>query len=307
MLATTALLVLLAAAPARPTGEPPAAPGSTAAARAVEATRSLVGAPYAVSPLGEGAGRDPDPRFRLDRFDCMTFVETAIALGSAPSLDAAPALLDDIRYSDAVDWAHRNHEVLSQWIPANVRKGWIADVAREVAGDRAIVVEDAYTPARWRRLEALGRAIPDIPPALRPVGRFSIGAIPPAELPAVATRIPEGAILVVLRAAAEDRVTRVTHVALAVRGPDGALRVRHASWNGRAGQVREEPLAPFLARQARAAARPVVGIGVLAILDNAGRAALLAPHPASATLPSARPLLDLPADAAGPGGPPTPR
>ena len=37
-----------------------------------------VGAPYLASPLGEGAGRDPDPRFRLDAFDCCPTIRLAI-------------------------------------------------------------------------------------------------------------------------------------------------------------------------------------------------------------------------------------
>jgi hypothetical protein len=90
-----ALTVAAAPAPAavaRALGEAP--PGG---ARAVRATAPVVGAPYLLSPLGEGAGPDPDPRFRLDAFDCMTFVETAVALGSASSLEEGRRALDDVR------------------------------------------------------------------------------------------------------------------------------------------------------------------------------------------------------------------
>ena len=80
------LLLALAAPPAAPApllralSEQPAGP-----ARAVAGTAPLLGRRYLLSALGEGTGPDPDPRFRLDAFDCVTFVETAIALGNAAS------------------------------------------------------------------------------------------------------------------------------------------------------------------------------------------------------------------------------
>ena len=45
-------------------------------------SRLFVGAPYQLSPLGEGAsGRiDRVPLVRFDRFDCVTFVEEVMAL-----------------------------------------------------------------------------------------------------------------------------------------------------------------------------------------------------------------------------------
>ncbi|MGZ6134961.1 MAG: N-acetylmuramoyl-L-alanine amidase-like domain-containing protein, partial [Myxococcaceae bacterium] len=47
----------------------------------------FLGTPYAHSPLGEGEGPDPDPRLRLDRMDCLTFVETVMALALSSSVE----------------------------------------------------------------------------------------------------------------------------------------------------------------------------------------------------------------------------
>jgi len=88
LLPTLALALALAAAP------PPATPGLEEAIeqalaspaggpRASAATAPLLGVRYLLSPLGEGVGLDPDPRFRLDAFDCVTFVETALEIGRA--------------------------------------------------------------------------------------------------------------------------------------------------------------------------------------------------------------------------------
>src|SRR5690606_33264666 len=61
------------------------------------ASDPFVGAPYALSPLGAGAGQDPDPRLRYDAFDCTAFVETTVALAPATDIGEASRLLDLIR------------------------------------------------------------------------------------------------------------------------------------------------------------------------------------------------------------------
>jgi hypothetical protein len=270
-----ALLALLSAAT-------PPVPGALVApaggARAAAATRPLVGAPYLASPLGEGTGRDPDPRFRLDAFDCMTFVETAIALASASSAGEAALALDDVRYAGTPALAARNHEVLSQWIPANVARGWIAAVTRQLAGPLARSAEKTYDPSGWALVRAAGRAIPGLPRSRLPRGRFGVDVIAVADAPAVARRAPDGAVLFVVREDAPERATRVSHAGILVRGSRGALLVRHATSSRGVGRVIEEPLARFLRRQERAYPRwPVTGISFFAIRDNSARVRALTP------------------------------
>lgn len=260
-----------------------AAPG---AARAVAATRPLVGTPYLPSPLGEGEGRDKDPRFRLDAFDCMTFVETAVALASASSLDEARMSLDDIRYDLAPTFAARNHEVVSQWIPSNARKGWIVEATAAIAGSAARPATKEYTVASWQMIRAAGRAIPGVPLADLPLGRFTVGIVPPGEASALAGRIPEGAIIFVVRADAPDRATRVTHAGLAVHGARGEALIRHATSTPKVGRVIEEPIERFLRREARAFPRwPLEGLAFFTIADSTARVRALAsagpPHSAT--------------------------
>jgi hypothetical protein len=259
-------------------------------ARAVAATRALLGAPYLASPLGEGAGRDADPRFRLDAFDCMTFVETAVALASATSLAEARRALDDVRYAGPPGFAARNHEVLSQWIPENARKGWIAAATGALAGARARPASKEYTPASWRAVRAAGRAIPGVPRARLPIGRFDVEVVSVAEAPGLAPLLPDGAILFVVRADAPDRATRVTHAGLVVRGARGATLVRHATSTKGVGRVIEEPLDRFLRRQGRAYPRwPLEGLAVFTIRDASARVRALAGAPSAVEPPPARP------------------
>ncbi|WP_242396375.1 N-acetylmuramoyl-L-alanine amidase-like domain-containing protein, partial [Anaeromyxobacter oryzisoli] len=272
-------------------------------ARAAAATRPLLGAPYVVSPLGEGRGPDPDPRFRLDAFDCMTFVETAVALGSARTLAEARRALDDVRYAGPPSLGGRNHEVLSQWIPRVLARGWARDVAREVAGSRARRVEEVYTPARWDAVRRAGRAIPGLPRARLPAGAFEAWVVSPEDAVANAGGIPEGTIAFVVRAHAEERATRVTHAGLVVVGRDGGRRVRHATSTRGVSRVIEEPLARFLAREAKAHPRwPVEGVALLAIEDGRARLQALAEQGGrgSPARPAARPEVPSPTPAPPP-------
>ena len=285
MLAALAAALALAAPPAEPLDRLAAALRSAppGGARAAAATAPLVGAPYLPSALGEGAGPDPDPRFRLDAFDCMTFVETAVALGSATSPAEAARALDDIRYDGPAALAARNHEVLSQWIPQNAAKGWIVDVGPELAGAQAPLAEKTYTPESWALVRTAGRAIPGLPRRRLPLGRFAVHVVPAAAVAALARDIPEGALAFVVRADRPDRATRITHAGVVVRGPAGAVHVRHATSSKGVGRVIEEPIERFLRRQERALPRwPFEGLAILAIRDNRDRLrALPAPGPSS--------------------------
>jgi hypothetical protein len=249
-------------------GPPPGGP------RAAAATAPLLGLPYRLSPLGEGAGEDPDPRFRLDAFDCMTLAETAVAFGSAGSIEEARRALDDIRYASTIDIADRNHEVLSQWIPRNLEKGWIAPASRQAAGAATVVAVVEYDLARWRRLFASGQHLTGVPPERHPLGRFEVEVVPVAALAAAASRIPDGTLAFVVRAERQGELTRVSHAGLVVVR-DGRRLVRHASsWPG-VMRVVEESLPDFVDRQRRAFRRPLTGLALFTIRDARARLATL--------------------------------
>jgi len=274
-----ALALLLAAAPPR-TGVAPRVAAALAAGheaggpRAAAATQPLHGLPYAQDPLGEGSGPDPDPRFRLDAFDCMTFVETAAALGASTTLDEARRALDEIRYDGAPSLAARNHEVLSQWIPANLRKGFIrplpAGLLAGAAPPAAAAVE--YDEARWGRLARLGLALRGVTPQRLPLGRFEVPVIPPDAFVALGPALPDGTLAFVVREDRPDRPTRVTHAGLVVAapGPGHARLVRHATSSAGVTRVIEEPLDRFVARQRAASRRPLTGFALYLLGVPAG-------------------------------------
>jgi hypothetical protein len=266
-----ALLLALSAQPPAPLlralAESPAG-----AERAVAATAPLVGRRYLLSALGEGSGPDPDPRFRLDAFDCVTFVETAIALGNAADLREAARILDDVRYDGPPGFDRRNHYVIPRWIPANLARGWVEDVADAVAGADVVDAVERFDDARWARLARAGAAVRHLPREAWPRGEFRARMVPAGRLLASAGRIPSGTILWVVREDGPLRPTRVTHAGLVVVGPAGERRVRHATASVGTLRVIEEPLDRFLRRQDRAhPAWPVSGFVLLRIRDDRAR------------------------------------
>jgi hypothetical protein len=241
------------------------------AARASWATSLLVGAPYRTSPLGEGSGPDPDPRFRLDAFDCVTLVETAIALGSASAVRDAERLLDDVRYEGSPSYGNRSHYVEGQWIPALVRKGWIEPATRAAAGGAVRTAAKRLDARAWSAAERAGHVLDDLPPERRPVGEFSLEVVPLGDLLALASRVPDGTVLIVVREDRPSRPYRVTHMGLLVARADGSRALRHASDVPGVLRVRDEPLDAFV-RRAGAWRWRVEGVGLYRIRDNTARA-----------------------------------
>ncbi len=250
-----------------------AAPGGP---RSAAASAPLVGLRYRLGPLGEGRGPDADPRLRLDAFDCVTLIETALALGAGQTEEEVRRALDDIRYGKVVEQADRDHEVLSQWIPRNLEKGWIRAISRELAGEAVVEAATVYDHARWARLARRGHRLAGVHDLALPLGRFAVEVIPPAALAAVEPRLPDGAVVWVVREDRPDQLTRVTHGGLVVvKG--GRRWVRHASsWPGVL-RVVEEPLLHFAERQKRASSRALTGLAFFEVPDNRTRLAALPP------------------------------
>jgi hypothetical protein len=72
-----------------------------------------LGAKYVDSALGEEMAPDSDPLIRDDAFDCVTFVETALANGDVNKLNK-------IRYADGVpNILTRNHFIETDWLENN--------------------------------------------------------------------------------------------------------------------------------------------------------------------------------------------
>ncbi|WP_426753729.1 N-acetylmuramoyl-L-alanine amidase-like domain-containing protein [Myxococcus sp. Y35] len=231
--------------------------GAPLARRLLRMSERFINTPYVLSPLGEGHGVDPDPTFRLDAVDCLTFVEQSLALSLAASEEDVAPLLERIRYASMPTYEDRNHLMEAQWLPNNIRKGFLADVTRRYAGEDAVAVTKTLTRLTWqsRSSQALG-----LPKAQQVVGTYSLNMLPLERVMAHARDIPSGTILVVLREDLPLKATRITHLGFVVQRKKRTY-LRHASRGGY-NRVVDEDLETFLARNARYAKWKVTGVSL---------------------------------------------
>jgi hypothetical protein len=253
----------------------------------------LIGAPYQLGPLGEERKPDLDPRFRLDAFDCTTYVETVLALalaqavdGSIPGAaeadsDAARRALDRIRYTGAEPtFERRRHLIEAQWIPELVAGGFLIDVTRDVGHGAERKASLELRQRSWERSKLAGQLA--LPWSAIPAGRHVLPYLPwqSFEDERLRQALPTAAILSVVVTPESDSPTLVIHQGLMLRAPSGDLVVRHASSLYRA--VVEEPLDAFLAHARGRRRYRTLGVNVLAI----GGAAWLEETTAEPTRPS---------------------
>jgi cell wall-associated NlpC family hydrolase len=182
---------------------------------------ALVGRPYRSQPLDGGPGQREVFTAALDGFDCVTFVETVLALGRARDVAEFERTLRRLRYRSArPSWPSRNH-YMTGWARANAAHGLLRDLTR---GPDTVVKE---------------RHLTVVPGIAAERGRFR--CFPKRALPRLASRLQTGDILLFASTRSD---LDVFHVGVLVR-QGGELRLRHAARSR--GRVVDEPLRHFVA------------------------------------------------------------
>jgi cell wall-associated NlpC family hydrolase len=184
-------------------------------------SRSFIGYPYQTNPLIGSADTPEVFVASLDGFDCVTFIESILALARASNVDDFAAQLRKIRYDRGrVEWNRRNHYV-TDWIRNNSRDGIL----------RPLSFRDAPTLTRKRILNV----VPELP-----AGRANIRCVPKSAIPRLEPRLQSGDIVYF---ASTKKNLDVFHGGIVVR--DGAaVRMRHASRSARC--VVEQELRDFI-------------------------------------------------------------
>jgi hypothetical protein len=234
-----------------------AEPGAALDQRLLHVSARFLGTRYLASPLGEGSGVDPDPTFRMDAVDCLTFVEETLALSLARQDEEVPSLLSRIRYASTPTYEDRNHLMEAQWLPNNQRKGFLVDVTRRYGGEDTVQVQKTLTARTWssKSSQELG-----LPKERQAVGSFTVNMLPLERLLAHARQVPSGTIMVILREDRPLKATRITHLGFVVQKGKRTW-LRHAARNGYY-RVVDEDLETFLARNSRYTKWKVTGVSL---------------------------------------------
>jgi len=214
------------------------------ATRFVEATTLFLRVPYHNGPLGEGdaGGPDPDPRFDLERADCVTYLEQSLALALADPADPGSflAALDAVRYRDGeVSYVTRSHYMVRDWIPAN---DWLLeDVTAQVGAGHLESVERTIDRATFLRDNGA-----EPRPGVDDARDMAVEYIPSAALNEVAAELRTGDLIFWI---GNVEGIFVLHTGLVRVQADGGLTFRHAS--SRARKALDESMAKYAARNGK--------------------------------------------------------
>ena len=88
----------------------------------------FLGRPYIEGSLGGGADLAEELRVSLSAFDCVTFMESVLALALARTVDEFIDTIRRIRYKDGeIRWRRRNHYMVD-WASNNEESGFIKNL-----------------------------------------------------------------------------------------------------------------------------------------------------------------------------------
>lgn len=257
---------------------------SRLATRIDRISQQWLGKPYLSDPLGEGdnARYDRDPRFRLDAFDCTTFVESTIAVAKSRSQSDILPQMDRVRYSRGrVDFVTRNHIPGLDWIQNNIENGTLRDITVSIGKNKTKIAEAVIERDEWYQMLKPNRlsGIPETERESRLAELHRMGQTRNKEIervpylskedvvgnPSIVTSIPHGSVINIVRPNWDLRKligTRIniSHQGLAIHR-NGIVYFRHASQDLKV--VTEEPLASYMRRTL--ASETIQGINILAV------------------------------------------
>ena len=126
-------------------------------------SEGFLGRPYAEGLLGGGPDLPEEFRIDLTAFDCVTYMETVLALALVLKSEEFVDTIRRIRYQDGkVDWVHRNHYMID-WLRNNEQDGFVKGIS---AGH--LTVEKTCTLSIINGLPARTTTFPYFPAAALP-------------------------------------------------------------------------------------------------------------------------------------------
>ena len=224
---------------------------------AIRVGELAIGTPYVPYTLeaylkGGGSPLQEPLTLSLTRFDCVTLVESCLAVARLANREDPPTWerfgreIERMRYrgGERHGYTSRLH-YFSEWITDGERRGLVKDLGAELGGAedarrlRFMSEHRAKYPALadddvFREIETIERRLDHHPRRV----------IPTKRIPQVVNRIETGDVLAF---ATEIPGLDVTHAAFAHRGADRILRVLHAPLSGGVVQVTSTTLPEYVA------------------------------------------------------------
>ncbi|MGV3740500.1 MAG: N-acetylmuramoyl-L-alanine amidase-like domain-containing protein [Gammaproteobacteria bacterium] len=112
--------------------------------------------PYALTALGEGrnAEFDQGPLYRFDAFDCLTYVETVLALAFSDSAAQFKQRINHIRYEHGkIGYLQRHHFTSPDWNTFNQQQGLLQDITEKLVDQNhhpiALYAQTTIDQANW--------------------------------------------------------------------------------------------------------------------------------------------------------------
>ncbi len=223
-----------------------------------EVARRFIGLPYLENSLNVGDPRAgvPEPLVsRLDGFDCVTLVESSLAIARTtalgdPTPDGYQRELERLRYRGGKrsDFSSRLN-YFSEWIADNARRGMLVDLTPHLGGvpdTRPLTFMTAHRKAYpaladdgiFARQQAVEAALASHSRSVIPMDRAKeiLDALQPGDILAFTTSIPG---------------LDVVHTGMVARGPGGALHLLHAPEPGEPVTISSKPLSEYLGASKR--------------------------------------------------------
>jgi cell wall-associated NlpC family hydrolase len=192
----------------------------SAAGRIEFLSRQFLGQSYQPNPLIGSAGTAEVFSTSFEGFDCVTYIETVLALALASNVDDFTEWLRKIRYEGGrVEWERRNH-YMTLWIRNNVREGIIRPLSMPAVPTLTI--------------ERVLNVVPGLAPQ-----RTRVKCVPKRGLPRLERYLQTGDLIFF---ASTRKHLDVFHAGIIVRGEK--VSMRHASRSK--GAVVEQELSDFL-------------------------------------------------------------
>ncbi len=197
-----------------------AAKQPTLASRIDAISARLIGSPYDTNPLGGGPDSTESLRISLEGFDCVTYMETVLALARARNVEEFVEAVRAMRYERGIiEWFHRNHYMID-WAEKNEKRGLIKNIT---AGPEAV--------KKSRKLTVV-KGLPEKSAAFE--------CIPKRRINRISNGIETGDMILFVSA---KKNLDVFHTGFIVKR-DGELFLRHATRSK--GEVVEQKLSEFL-------------------------------------------------------------